>query len=79
MACVIDRKWILNGEEICAEQWLPSGHFGMEEYENRRHESIQQMSLSIANYPEVTDELIHGFDKLLMDGEKEKDPLSVHH
>lgn len=65
-AMVIDRDSIMNGEEICAERWLPSPTFLPTAYEVARKEALKQLSLSIANHPDVTDELIEDYERQLM-------------
>lgn len=68
-ATVIGRERISSGEEICAEQWLPSATFGLADFEERRQDLMRQMSLAVANYPDATDELITGYENLLAQGE----------
>ncbi len=75
VATVIDRMSIANGEEICAEQWLPSDPFGTNEYERHRTESLRQLSLAIANYHDVVDELIENYEELLAGGRVEGRPM----
>lgn len=67
VACMVSRKAISGGEEICAERWLPSGVFGLEQFEQRRAELTRQMSLAVTNYPDVVDELIDNYEDLLAD------------
>jgi type I restriction enzyme M protein len=74
VACVVDRARILNGEEICAEQWLPSASYNLENFESRRHELYRQMSLAIANYPDIIDEILLGFEDALAEGPTTKRP-----
>lgn len=73
---VIDRLCIANGEEICAEQWLPSGPFGIDEYERHRTETLRHLSLAIANYHDVADELIVDYEELLASGREEGRPTT---
>lgn len=73
-ATVIGRERISGGEEICAEQWLPSATFGLADFEQRRQDLIRQMSLAIANYPDAADELMTGYEDLLGHGEREGRP-----
>lgn len=58
VAVVVPRDRLLGGEEICAEKWLPAGEFGRQEYDRYRTDALRQLSLAIANYPEITDELL---------------------
>lgn len=74
LAMVIDREQILNGEEICAEQWLPSGEFSLVQYEKSRRDTLKQLSLTVANYPDVVDELIEGYEEALKKGSNEGRP-----
>jgi type I restriction-modification system DNA methylase subunit len=74
LACVVPRDWIDNGQEICAEQWLPSSQFSLQVFEKMYHESIKSMSLAVANYPEVVDELVENYELLLAEGEKAGKP-----
>ena len=76
VACTVQRDLIAGGQEICAERWLPSGSFGLEEFEQRRNELVRQITLAIANYPDVTDELIDNFEELLANGESQGGPQS---
>ncbi len=62
---VVSRDDIVNGDEICAERWLPSNDFGLDEYETHRSKTFQQLALAIANYMAVTDELLEDFEGLL--------------
>jgi len=74
LAIVVDRNRIENGEEICAEQWLPSGKFGMPEYEKHRVEILRQISLAVANYPDAADVLIGDFENKLSSISREDRP-----
>jgi hypothetical protein len=65
IACSVGRKMIADGDEICAERWLPSQEFGPAEFEQHRAESTRQMSLAVANYPDIIDELIEDYEELL--------------
>ena len=74
LVTVVPRENIVNGDEICAERWLPSGAFGFQEYERYRIESIRQLSLAIANYPDVTDEIIDELEAVLAEGQSSGRP-----
>ena len=74
VAMVIPRDNILNGEEICAEQWLPSGDFTFVDYENGRIGTLRQISLAVANSPEIVDELILNYEDQLTLGSPKKRP-----
>lgn len=74
VATVVERGKILAGEEICAEQWLPSGRFTMKEYERQRHEMMRQMALAVANFPDVVDVLIDDYEEQLASGKQEGKP-----
>lgn len=69
LACLVERDRIANGEEVCAERWLPSASFGLGEFEGHRLELVRQISLAIANYPDVIDEIIEDYEDLLAVGE----------
>ncbi len=69
LVTVVDRERIAGGDEVCAERWLPSAPFGMAEYDRHRIETFRQLSLAIANYPDVTDELLADFEDSLGQGE----------
>jgi type I restriction enzyme M protein len=72
VACVIQRNNILRGEEICAENWLPSSPFDPSTFEIARRAIIQQITLAIANYQDIVDELIPDFDTQLSEGSIER-------
>ena len=59
---VVGRKHIANGEEICAEQWLPSEPFSISEYERHRSGAFQQVALAVANYPDAVDASIRAYE-----------------
>ena len=69
LACLVERNQIKNGEEVCAERWLPSADFGLIEFERNRLELVRQISLAIANYPESIDEILEDYEDLLATGE----------
>ena len=52
---VVDRQRIANGEEICAERWLPSERFSISDYRHHRVAAFQQIALAIANFPDAVD------------------------
>ena len=66
VVCSVGRDQLVKGAEICAEQWLPSGKFGVHDFERYRLDSLRQMSLAVANNPEVVDEAIDNYEELLM-------------
>jgi SAM-dependent methyltransferase len=68
VAMVIPRSNILEGEEICAEQWLPSGNFTLADHEDGRIGTLRQISLAVANSPEIVDELIPDYEAQLSIG-----------
>ena len=74
VACVVSRNQIDQGQEICAEQWLPSASMTLKDFEKMYHEAIKQMSLAVANYPEVIDELIDSYEDELTSGETKAKP-----
>jgi type I restriction enzyme M protein len=74
LACTVERDRIAHGEEVCAERWLPSASFGLTEFEKHRLELVRQISLAIANYPDVIDEIIEGYEALLAAGETHGKP-----
>jgi len=74
LAMVINREQIIHGEEICAEQWLPSGEFSLVNYEKSRKDILKQMSLTVANYPDVVDELLDNYEAALKKGRTEGRP-----
>jgi len=65
VACAVSRSEIANGDEICAERWLPSKTFGIIEFERYRLEAMRLMSSAVANYPDVVDELVDNYEELL--------------
>lgn len=69
LVTIVPRDKIVNGDEICAEQWLPSNVFGLDTYETYRVMSMRQLSLAIANYPDVVDEVIENFEEKLTERE----------
>lgn len=68
LATVVEREAVLNGDEVCAERWLPSAPFGQREYNHHRVETFRQLALAIAHYTEVTDELHGDFEGALAAG-----------
>lgn len=68
----VDRKCLANGDEICAERWLPSAPFTEEDYAREKNGLFRQMALAVANFPEAVDVAIEGFADAL---EKRPDPL----
>lgn len=67
LACTVGASQIADGEEVCAEQWLPSAPFAVANYGYWRDQAVRQMSLAVVNHPEVVDELIGGYEGLLAD------------
>lgn len=63
---VIDRDSIVNGEEICAERWLPSEQFRLADYFQHRSASFQQIALAIANHPEIVDVAIPNYEHCIL-------------
>ena len=63
---IVPRQSIIEGDEICAERWLPSAPYGLEQYEYHRIEALRSLSLAIANYPDITDELIPDLEDTLV-------------
>jgi len=57
-AMIAKREQIENGEEICAEKWLPSASFNKVDSERGYQELMRQMSLAVVNNPDVIDELL---------------------
>lgn len=74
VAMVVPRELIVGGEEICAERWLPSGSFTLVDHERHRVETLRQISLAVANSPDIIDELIPDFESLLASGEIDNRP-----
>ena len=68
LACVIDRHVIADGGEICAEYWLPSAVTDADAFESQRQELLGEMSIAVATYPDVTEELIEGYEEALASG-----------
>lgn len=62
VACTVQRQALVDGAEICAERWLPSRKFDRVTYDNGKRYAIRQMSLAVANYPEIVDELIDDYE-----------------
>ena len=67
---VIDRTSIANGEEICAEQWLPSEPFTKSDYEHFRAAAFQQIALAVANFPDAVDASIQAFEDRIEEGDE---------
>jgi hypothetical protein len=67
-AMVVSRDFVANGQEICAERWLPSAKFNIESFESGRLALMRQLSLAVANFPDAVDELIEGYEDQLADG-----------
>jgi hypothetical protein len=65
VACTIPRESIVNGDEICAERWLPSDRFTIAAFQEHRTEMIRQLSLLVVNHPEAVDELVEHYEELL--------------
>lgn len=58
----VDNKKLLDGDEICAERWLESEPFTLENYKYQRSEIFRQMALAVANYTDAADILIPRFN-----------------
>ena len=59
---VVPVDHISGGEEICAEQWVPSEPFTVSDYRRHRTEALQQVALAIASYPDAVDASIQGYE-----------------
>ena len=57
----VDREQLVDGEEICAERWLPSAPFSLEEFDAEKQSIFRQMALAVANYPEAVDVALEDF------------------
>jgi type I restriction enzyme M protein len=68
----VDRRILADGDEICAERWLPSAPFTLQDYERERDGLFRQMALAVANFPEAVDVAIEDFSNAL---EERPDPL----
>ena len=60
---VIDRHQIENGEEICAEQWLPSEPFAKSDYQRYRADAFRQIALAVANFPDAVDASLPAYEE----------------
>ena len=58
---VVDRRCIANGDEICAEKWLPSEPFTTSNYERHRADAFQQVALAVAHYPDAVDASVQAY------------------
>jgi len=65
LACVVDRICINDGQELCAEQWLPQPSMNEEEFITSIDNSLRQMYLTVVNYPSIVEVLIEDFTELL--------------
>ena len=74
VATNVPRVRLEDGDEVCAEKWLPSGEFGMLEYDKYRIDALRQLSLAIANYPDIADELLDEPEAALADGPEDGKP-----
>ena len=78
---VIDRSELASGEEICAERWLPSAPFTVEDFDRERTSIFRQMALAVANFPEAVDVTIDKFSDLLQNkptpDREEADPAKL--
>jgi type I restriction enzyme M protein len=63
--CFVERSLIGDGDEVCAERWLPSAAFDEAAYDEERENIFRQMALAVANYPEAVDVAINGFSVAL--------------
>ena len=63
---VVDRARIANGEEICAEQWLPSEPFTRDGYDMHRSSAFQQIALAVANFPDAVDACVRRYENQLI-------------
>ena len=64
-ATVVHWEKISNGEEICAEQWLPSETFTLDDYIRHRTDALQQIALAVANFPDAVDCSIPEYESAL--------------
>ena len=65
---MVSRENILDGDEICAEQWLPSEPFTTADYEQHRTAAFRQIALAVASYPDAVDVAINDYESLLEHG-----------
>lgn len=65
LACVVDRADLVNGEELCAEQWLRQPSTSEQEFLGAINDALRQMYLTVVNYPNIVDMLIEDFAELL--------------
>jgi hypothetical protein len=61
----VDRRLLAGGDEICAERWLPSAPFTMDDYDREKAALFRQMALAVANYPEAVDVSLEGLSEAL--------------
>ena len=65
LACAVERKQIVSGEEICAEQWLPQENTERKEVNDLIDHSFRQIYLSTVHYPSAVDVLYADFEREL--------------
>jgi len=64
IACKVDRMQIMEGEELCAEEWLPQPLLNQEDFNNSVKDLFKQIYLTVVNYPNIVDMLIQDFSDL---------------
>lgn len=65
LACSVPRDRLSDGEEFCAEKWLPHAPVNPAAFIDTVNASLRQMYLAIVNFPEIVDLLIEDFTDLL--------------
>ena len=65
LACVVDRTYVEDGQELCAERWLHQPNMSEEDFINSIDIALRQMYLTVVNYPNIVDMLIEDFTELL--------------
>lgn len=74
-ACRVSRDRLLNGAELCAEEWLPQQQMSRDEFRASLNEILQQLCLGIVNYPDIIDGLIEDYtDQLATIGDDVERP-----
>ena len=61
----IDRRNFKDGQEVCAERWLPSAPFGLADYKIYKNLAFRQIAMAVANYPDAVDATINDFEEQL--------------
>lgn len=65
LACVVPFDQISNGQELCAEKWLPQPTMTEEYFNSAIDAALRQMYLTVVNYPVIVDMLMNDFVELL--------------